>query len=494
VDIFRFAGAAEGNRTFRNSLVALVADEGAVERMREVLRFELAAARILNDSERLAGFDRSVVDALRKLAGSAKLDTRVAVCRAYRHLWWPARNPAGEDLRHFELPPRDQGQVKGPQTGVVLDALKTHGKVSDAAPPTDRLAATSGFNRSGEITTAALAGTPWRDHTQPMPVNPTALNDAITAGVRNGTWVYYDAQRRRAHTDESPPDAVRVAGDAWVYSSRRAEESGVLRKPVSAAQVASALDAAGGRLDGTALLNTVGGAGDSAPTEQELLAALVAGARAGGRLVVVASPAGSGAKTLASDEIGRHRIADLVALTPAAADELDISTDAGAKSRTVEGDGSVGVALQQVTDRVADHGGGSLASVRVTAVADVGEGPRDLRLLGFCIPQLPRFECEVRLRISVSFGGLDGGLRAELSGAASDYQQVEAVLLAAAEAGVDVSGHMELRLTPPAGMTVGSADWQQLRSVLESNNPGRVLIAASLATSDASGPTPKVAE
>ncbi|MCY3561261.1 MAG: DUF499 domain-containing protein, partial [bacterium] len=68
VEIFRFAGAAEGNRTFRNSLVALVADEGRVERMREVLRFELAAARILHDSERLASFDRSVVDALRKLA------------------------------------------------------------------------------------------------------------------------------------------------------------------------------------------------------------------------------------------------------------------------------------------------------------------------------------------------------------------------------------------------------------------------------------------
>ncbi|MDE0667717.1 MAG: DUF499 domain-containing protein, partial [bacterium] len=109
VDVFRFAGAAEGNRTFRNALVALVADEGAVERMREVLRFELAAARILNDSERLAGFDRSVVGALRKLADSAKLDARVAVCRAYVHLWWPARNHTGEDLRHFELPPREQG-------------------------------------------------------------------------------------------------------------------------------------------------------------------------------------------------------------------------------------------------------------------------------------------------------------------------------------------------------------------------------------------------
>ena len=493
LEVFRFAGAAEGNRTFRNSVVALVADGGATERMRELLRFELAASRILNDSERLAGFDRSVVDALRKLAGSAKLDTRVAVCRAYRHLWWPARNPAGEDLKHFELPPRDQGQVKGSQTGVVLDALKTHGKVSDTAPPTDRLATRSGFSRSEEIATAALAETPWRDHTQPIPINPTAVNDAIVAGVRNGTWVYYDAQRRQAHTAESPPASVRIAGDAWLYSLRRAGELGVGRKPVSVAQVAAVLDSAAGRLDGTALLNAVGGRGDSTPTEDELLAALAAGVRAGGRFVVVESPAGSGSKPLRPDEIGRRRAGGLVALTHAAAAEAGISADVGAKSRIVEGDGSVGVALQQVIDGVTDRGGGAPDSVKVTATADMGEGPRDLRLLGFCIPQLPRFECEVSLRISVTFGGLDGGLRAELRGSAGDYQQVEAVLLAAAEAGADVSGSLELGLTPPAPMSVDSADWQQLRSVLESTNPGRVLIAARLTHPDASGSTPKAA-
>lgn len=433
-----------------------------------------------------------MVDALRKLADSAKLDTRVAVCRAYVHLWWPARNPTGEELRHFELPAREQGQVKGAQTGVVLDALRTHGKVSDTPPPTDRLAAASGFDRSGEATTAAVAETPWRDHTQPVPLNPTALNDAIAAGVRNGTWVYYDAQRRRAHTAEDPPAAVRIAGDAWVYSPRRAEQLGVLRKAISATDVGAALDAAGGRLDAAALL-TVGSG--SAANEDELLAALAAGARAGGRFLVVESPAGGGSKPLTSDDVARRRrLAGLAVLSAAAAAELGIRIDDGAPSRTVEGDGSVGVALQQVTDCVADSGGGALASLSVTATADMGEGARDVRLLGFCIPQLPRFDCEVRLRISVSFGGLDGGMRAELSGSAGDYQKVEAVLLAAAEAGADVSGHLELKLTPPAGMTVGSPDWQQLRSVLESNNPGRVLIAASLAPSDASGAVPKPTE
>ena len=383
--------------------------------------------------------------------------------------------------------------MKGPQTGVVLDALRTHGKVSDTPPPTDRLASASGFSRSGEVTTAAVAETPWRDHTQPVPLNPTALNDAITAGVRNGTWVYYDAQRRRAHTAEAPPAAVRIAGDAWVYSPRRAEELGVLRKAVSATDVGAALDTAGGRLDGAALL-TLGGSGGSAPNEAELLAALGAGARAGGRFLVVESPAARGSKLLSSDEVARRRAADLVVLSAAAAGELGISVAARPATRTVEGDGSVGVALQQVTDRLADCGGGALASLSVTATADMGEGPRDLRLLGFCIPQLPRFDCEVSLRINVRFGGLDGGLRAELSGSASDYQKVEAVLLSAAAAGVDVSGHLELKLTPPAGMTVGSADWQQFRSVLESTNPGRVLIAAGLAPSDTSGAVPKPGE
>ena len=486
VDVARYAGAADGNRTFRNSVVALVADSGGVGRMRDVLRFELAAARILNDSERLRSFDRSVVAGLKRLADSAKLDTRVAICRAYRHLYWPARNPAGKDLRHFELPPRDQGQVKESQTGVVLDALATHGKVSSSAPPTDRLASTSGFAQAGEATTAAVAEVPWRDHSGAIPLNPTALNDAIVAGVRNGTWVYYDAQRRSAHTAEVPPPAVRIASDAWLYTPRRAQELGLLRPPVSVTAVAGVLSgAADGTLGGAALRSALATAGGAEAAEDEILAALAAGARSGDRLLVVAGPAARGTVPLHPDAIARSRLDSLVVLSAEAAAALGISGGAASESLTAGGRGSVGVALQQVTDRIADLGAVEVTAVTVAAAAGVGEGPRDLRLLGHCIPQLPRFDCSATLSVRVEFDGLEGGMEARLSGAAEDYQQVEELLLKAAAAGTATSGSLELTLTPPLPMTIDSADWRQLRSVLQNSNPGSVVIEARLARAGA---------
>ena len=451
-----------------------------------MLRFELAAARIVNDRERLADFDRSVADNLSKLADSAKLETRVAICRAYRHLWWPARNPASDDLRHFELPPRDQGQVKGPQTVVVIDALRTHGKVSDTAPPTDRLAAASGFDRSGEMTTKALAETPWRDHGQPMLLNPNLLSDAISAGVRNGTWVYYDARSERAYSDTSRHPAVRIASDAWLYSRSRAQELGLLRKKVTAALICEALEVGGGgagSLDGAGLRRHLEEAVGGEPTKDELLEVLAAGAQTGDRFVVVEGQPTSDSKPLSAGAVRNGRLEALTVLSAAAAAALGI---AGPRPDVLEatGRGSVGKALQQVADRMADLDAAAVTSVSVTASADPGEGVRDLRLLGFCVSQLPRLECSVSLKLTAGFDGLDGGLKVGLSGEVARYQQIEELLLAALEKAADVSGRLELTLTPPAPMTPAGSDWQQFASVLADTNPGDVRVTARLTRRD----------
>lgn len=479
--IARFAGASEHNRTFRNSVVALVADADATEHMREVLRFELAAARIVNDAERMSQFDPAVARTLKGLADGAKLQTRVAICRAYRHLYWPVRDRSNRDLRHFELPPRDQGAVKTPQTGIVVQALRTHGKIIDSPPPTDRLATTSGFSAAREATTADVAEAPWRDHGQPMPLNPTGINDAIVAGVRNGTWVYYDADRERAYTATSAPPAVRIASDAWLYSPERAHELGLLRKPVTLTVILSALDGTeSGTIDGSHLRTALENATGGEPTKKEVLDVLAANAQTAENLIVVEAPAESESTPLTPAAIRRGRLDDLSVLSPAAARALGISGPDPSILRA-EGRGSVGQALQQIDDRIADLGAGLITSVTVTATADTGEGARDLRLLGFCIPQLPRFEGSVRLKVTVDYEGLDGGLRAELNGDAGDYQRIEEVLLRAVDAGDNSSGGLAVELTPATPIAHSSGDWEQLRNVLAANNPGRIVIEARLA-------------
>ena len=375
--------------------------------------------------------------------------------------------------------------MKGSQTGVILDALRTHGKVSDSPPPTDRLAASSGFDRSGETTTAALAETPWRDHGQPMPLNPNLLTDAIAAGVRNGTWVYYDAQRERAYTDTSSPPAVRVGADAWIYSRNRAQELGLLRKKVTVALVGEALADGGpeGTLEGIELRRRLEEAVGGEPTKGELLEVLATGAQAGDRFAVVEGPPEESSEPLTPGAVRNGRLENLTVLSAEAAARLGI---AGPKPDTLEatGRGSVGKALQQVTDRIADLGAAAVTSVSVTASAAAAEGVRDLRLLGFCISQLPRLECSIRLKLTAGFEGLGGGLKTELTGEAARYQPIQESLLAALEAADDMSGQLELTFTPAAAIPLDGSDWQQFRNVLADTNPGDVKLVARLARRD----------
>ena len=482
VDIAGYTGAGEQNRIYRNSVVSLVANADEIDAMKSKVRFELAAQRVKSDSQRMDRFDRSVAAALAEIADNAELETRVAICTAYRHLYWPFNDPKNNHLRHHQLPPRNQGEVKNAQTQVVINALEANGKLSTTMPPTDRLASSSGFNRSGEVTTSQVAEVPWKDHSAKIVLAPNLISDAITAGVLNGTWVYYDAAAERAYTNETPPPVVRIGGDAWLYSKERAEELGVLRKPVSLVLILDQIDSVGadGVIDGAALRSALEETLGGEPTKKEILGVLATGAQAGDRVVVVKAPAAEGSKPLTAAGIGNARLDDLHILTPEAAQALGIGGGGKVEDLTATAEGSVGTAFQRIADKITDLGATLVTKVSISATADPGEGPRDLRLLGYCIPQLPRFDCHVNVRVVVEFPGLTEGLRADLSGSAADYQLLEEALLRLADLGDKVSGSLVLDLIPAAPIRHGDDDWKHLQEVITSNDPGNVTVAATL--------------
>ena len=418
---------------------------------------------------------------LKKFANSARLETRIAICRAYRHLYWPEKGPGRGYLRHFELPPVDQGQAKQIQTRAILETLREYGKIGTKPPATDRLSAASGFNRSGEVTTKALAEVTWRDFDQQIVLDPALLVQAIRAGVTNRSWVYYDAVSERAWASDSAAPPVKVAADTWLYSPQRATQLGMLRKPVTAALVTEALAGADGTATtGTELRSRLETAVGGEPTKKEVLEVLAAVTGTADGPVVLNGPAVAGAKPLSAAGVRRGRLDALSVISAAAAAELNI-TVTKPPERTVRGQGSVGAAFQQLTDRIADSGSPAVTGLSVTASADPGEGVDDLRRLGFCIPQLPRWDCEVKAQITVDYTGLTGGVKATLTGPASHYQALENNLLDLAGAGCDVTGRLRLALTPPNVLRCGDDQWQQLRSVVATNQPGRVMIEAELA-------------
>ena len=142
---------------------------------------------------------------------------------------------------------------------------------------------------------------------------------------------------------------------------------------------------------------------------------------------------------------------------------------------------TVGVAFRQIDDIFGDRGGGPVASLKVTANAEVGEGARDLRALGYCVSQLPRFDCRVATHIVVEYDGLDGSVSAELTGSVTGWRQVEDALLGLADQGSDVGGMLALEFTPAAPIPYGGPDWEQFHSVVTNNDPGAVEIIVTLA-------------
>ena len=259
-----------------------MADADEVEKMRERIRFELAAKRITDDPRNLNQFDNGVAKALLRLARDAELESRIAVTRAYAHLYWPENAPASSHLRHLQLAFADPGKMpKGPHTPVIVDALRSHGKITDSEPPTDLLAHAGGFGKvRKEISTAELTSLPWRDHRQKIVLTASLLTKTISAGIANGTWVYYDPQADRAWGKEDPPPAVRSAPDTMLYTPARATELNLLRKRVDWSAISTVLTASGGPFDGASLRRELTAALAGEPPKAEVLGALASAVRA----------------------------------------------------------------------------------------------------------------------------------------------------------------------------------------------------------------------
>ena len=129
--LFEHKGSLEEYRTYKNNVVFLLADTDQVERMIEVAQRYLAVQRIVGDQDRMREFNKEQVAKLNKMAHAAELDLRVAITKAYRHLYYPSADAPKKsgNLAHHLLQPADQGEVDTDQTTVLLRVLKSLDKL-----------------------------------------------------------------------------------------------------------------------------------------------------------------------------------------------------------------------------------------------------------------------------------------------------------------------------------------------------------------------------
>ena len=423
------SGAAETLRTFRNGLVFVVAEKAHIDAARDRIGFELAAKRVAAPRRR-GDFSATVVKKLKELADTAALESRLALSRAYQHVWWPERAAGGGGvrLRLLPLPPADQGTASGAQTDRVLRLMRDYSKVRDSPPATDALARSSGFDQSREISTEALAQSPWRDPSQALVLDQALIVKAIAAGVRNGTWVCQDAASGAVSTRHDPAAGARIAEDVMLYTVERAEELGLPATPAAA------------------------------PPDP---------------------PGGPAEPGIAPGEVP----------SPGGGD----GPDGGAGSvpagpLVLEARGSAAAALQKLDDAIRDAGARRLSQVAVRVSAEPGQGVQPFRVLGMCGPQLARFEVSLKLDATAEFTDPSGAAKLGFEGPAAACAPVFEAFWAALDGASDVAGSLTLTASQAGAVDCGGADFRQFAAVLRRAAPGHVTLTAEVAETDAAAP------
>ncbi len=470
VEMLDTHGTSRSNRTYRNGVTFLVADTEQIEAMREAVRWDLAAQRIKNDTARMQTYADPVQDKLKSIADRAGLDARVSVTRCYRHLYFPKADEANSHLRHHELTPSSQGDQEKNQTQAIQQVLEELGKIRSTPISTNFLAKTAGFPATDPITTAAGVDGFWRNHNADIILNPTILTDAIAAGVRNGSWVYYDSDTEKAYTDGSPPPAVKISGNTWLYTKAKAEEQGILGKQAAWADVERELDRAKGELTGTVLRSKLEEALKSEPSKADVVEILSRVVKQDPpQIVVVDGEPTKDSKALSSSSITRISLDRITILSRSRAEKIGIEIGELRPSgfRVGPETGAAGPVFGTLTDKLTEVGTGKkITSVEITKTVvetDTGE----IRTLLAAIPMLAKLDFTVGLTGSSTFSGLTGDVNVTaLTGGSKDFRKVEKDILGLFDKADELTVELTLTYHPEGGVDVGGAEWEDLSSTI----------------------------
>lgn len=215
-DIFFRKGENREFRIHQNNLVVLAVDAGKKEPMIEAARKAKGIDTLLNSEEqrrRLAGEPWKKLQSARD---QAQLEYRVAVSNAYCHLFY--RSLHGGAIEHYELPAQQSADARREQQAVLKAVLADRGKAlggrANALAP-EWVRERIWTDGSPEISLQALY-----DQFTRRPQAYLLFDDAVgilrttvSAGVRQGVWVYVDRKSGKVYRPEQPPTAEQIRFD-----------------------------------------------------------------------------------------------------------------------------------------------------------------------------------------------------------------------------------------------------------------------------------------
>ncbi|NKZ72025.1 DUF499 domain-containing protein [Rhodococcus hoagii] len=229
--MFDKSGSVGSPRKYRNSVVFAIADTDQIDALKDRARALIAADSLGTDTARLSQFSAEIRKKIEAYQKQASLEARIAVNRCYKHIYYPVHDRSNNHLRHKELPPQAQGEVKNATTAVIT-LLKDEGKIRSDSFTASYLRAKTWPNAES-VTTADLVDHFWIDHSVPIVQNVALLREALVNGVKNEGWVYYDGSTGKAFTAHTMAGMnIAFRSDAEIMTTEEAQKRGLLiRKP-----------------------------------------------------------------------------------------------------------------------------------------------------------------------------------------------------------------------------------------------------------------------
>ncbi len=230
--IFNHAGSAEGFRRYKNNILFLVADEDHVEQMIKTAQRYLAIRQITSDSDRMNDFSDEQKKKLKSMYETSELDLRVAITKGYRYLYYPSADAprrAG-NLARVQLPAQDQGKIDRDQSKVLLEMLRKLEKVLTEAdnPISAPFVKAKAWPANKEsVTTEELRKAFAQRLGLRMLLDINQLKKTIREGVKNGTWIYFDATEQIGYSPSSPAPMIQFSEDALLYTPEEAKRLGL---------------------------------------------------------------------------------------------------------------------------------------------------------------------------------------------------------------------------------------------------------------------------
>ncbi len=236
----KYAGNQEGFRRYRNNICFLVADKALVDRMvDQVIRLK-AIDRLVGDDARMKEFSEDQRKRLQEFSDAAQIEVRIAITRAYRHLFYPsATGPkALEGLEYQALPAQAQGQVEKDQTEAIVRHLHGQEKVllaDDNPLPAIYLKSKAWPAGAKSMTTDELRQAFAERIELKWLLNTDQLKKSIKNGIEKSVWIYFDSAEQVGYGPETPAPLVAISTDAILYDPAEAKAKGIHMKGEAAA-------------------------------------------------------------------------------------------------------------------------------------------------------------------------------------------------------------------------------------------------------------------